>query len=179
MGSSCAQAGACATCCPLLRLPPQLSMQHTAAQDVFSQHAEHGPQTPPSHNQQPQQQPHSQQQQQQHQQGGQEPGSASCSAPAASTPSAAPQDLDPNDVVTGVPVADYAQQWQAMAAQQQAVMAWYGQAWLAQMHQGSFASHPGGALPQGLGMAAHSQVRVCMGQRCVVCCVGWATTGTG
>lgn len=121
-------------------------------QDVCSQHQ------PPSHGQQ------LQQEQAQQQQGAQDPGSASCSAPgAASTPSTGPQDLDPNDVVTGVPVADYAQQWQAMAAQQQAVMAWYGQAWLAQMHQqGSFASHPGGALPQGLGMAAHSQVSMCL-----------------
>jgi len=90
------------------------------------------------------------------------PSSISGSTPAAAAggQTAVAEGVDPDDVVTGVPVAEYAQQWQAMAVQQQALMAWYGQAWLAQMHNGSFAQEGAQVPLQGLGMLAHNQVRL-------------------
>eukprot|EP00983_Pelagomonas_calceolata_P035546 1111800-Pelagomonas_calceolata.AAC.2 len=139
--------------------PPPLSEQSPA---IPTSHTLGEPTAPPQHtdSQQagPPQGPPAQQEQQPQQHVVVSSRSTS-SIPASQTAAAA--NAEPDDVVTGVPVDEYAQQWQAMAVQQQAVMAWYGQAWLAQMHQGSFAQGGAAVPPQGMGMAAHHQVCAC------------------
>ena len=65
---------------------------------------------------------------------------------------------DPSSVVVGMPLAEFAQQWQLMAQQQQASMYWCWQMWASQMMQAW----------AGAGMQDHMQVRVCV---CVHVCV--------